>query len=764
MTTRDYPFGRIAFIGNYLPRRCGIATFTFDLCEAIAAELPGVDCLAVAMNDTPEGYHYPDRVRFEVAQHDEDQYRQLADYLNMSRVDLVCVQHEFGIFGGPAGNYLLTTLRRLRMPVVTTLHTVLKEPGPEQRQVMDELCELSERLVVMSETATRFLKDVHSVPERKIDLIHHGIPDMPFVDPNFYKDLFGVEGRRVMLTFGLLSPNKGIENVIAALPVIAERYPDVVYLVLGATHPHVKREQGEEYRLGLQRQARDAGVADHVVFHNRFVTIEELCQFLGAADIYVTPYLNPAQIVSGTLAYALGTGKAVVSTPYWYAEEMLADGRGRLVPFRDPAALAETVTELFANEAERHGMRKRAYSFGRQMIWKEVARLYHEAFRRAAVERQRVPVAARPGADPLDAELPELNLEHLHTLSDDTGILQHARRTVPDFSEGYTTDDNARALMVALRARQLQERQAGLHRLAGRYLAFLDFAFDRSSGRFRNFLGFDRRWVESVGSEDSHGRALWALGNVVESAPDEGMVALAVMLTAAGLPAVETFTSPRAWAFSLLGICAYLKRFPGDSNVRRFRDALAERLFSLYRANTEPEWPWFEQSLAYANARLSEALLTAGESAGNREWTTAGLESLEWLVGIQTASAGHFSPIAHTGWRRGGPRARFDQQPIEAHCTVEACFRAWLVTGDPRWREEMRRAFEWFLGGNDLGRPLYDYATGGCHDGLHPDGVNANEGAESTLAFLAALLAMRAARSAASRSDASEAAHSRAGR
>ncbi|MEO0086407.1 MAG: glycosyl transferase family 1, partial [candidate division WOR-3 bacterium] len=483
------------------------------------------------------------------------------------------------------------------------------------------------------------------------------------------------------------------------------------------------------------------------------VTIEELCQFLGAADIYVTPYLNPAQIVSGTLAYSVGTGKAVVSTPYWYAEEILAEGRGRLVPFRNPAALAESIVELFGNEAERHAMRKRAYALGRQMVWKEVARGYHETFRRAAVERQRVSVVLRSGADPLDTELPELNFEHVHTLSDDTGILQHARRTVPNFAEGYTTDDNARALIVALQARRLQEGHAGLHRLAGRYLAFLDFAFDRSTGRFRNFLGFDRRWNEDAGSEDAHGRALWALGNVVGAAQDEGMVALAVMLIAAGLPAVETFTSPRAWAFSLLGICAYARRFPGDSSVRRYRDGLAERLVQLWKANAAPDWRWFEQALAYANARLSEALLAAGESAGNREWTAAGLESLEWLVGVQTAPAGHFAPVAHTGWQRGQLRARFDQQPIEAQCTVEACFRAWQVTGEPRWREEMRRAFEWFLGRNDLGRPLYDYATGGCHDGLHPEGVNANEGAESTLAFLAALLAMRAARSAAGRSE-----------
>ncbi|MFO7675717.1 MAG: glycosyltransferase family 4 protein [bacterium] len=743
-------FGKVAFIGNYVPRRCGIATFTADICESMAREAPDIEFLTAAMNDRVEGYDYPDRVRFEVAQNDVAEYRQLADFLNMGRVDLVCIQHEYGIFGGPAGSHLLMTQRRLRMPVVTTLHTVLREPDDQQRKTLTEVCQLSDRVIVMSELCRRLLGEVYGVPEAKIDLIHHGIPDIPFVDPNYYKDLFGVEGRRVMLTFGLLSPSKGIENVIKALPAISERYPDIVYLVLGVTHPHVKREKGEEYRVELQRLARDLGVQDHVVFHNRFVDIDELCRFLGAADVYITPYLNPAQAVSGTLAYSLGSGKAVVSTPYWYAEELLAEGRGRVVPFRDPGAIAATTVELFANEAERHIMRKQAYAFGRRMIWKEVARDYLACFQRAAGERLRGPVLVDRVAveDPLDMALPELNLDHLLTLTDDTGIIQHARNTVPNLSEGYTIDDNIRALIVVLRAQAHDKDTALLRRLTGRYLAFVAYAFNRDNGRFRNFLGYDRRWLEAAGSEDAHGRALWGLGYAIRASRDDAFVALAMNLFDAALPAVELFTSPRAWAYTLLGLSYYARRFPGASNASRVRDALAKRLLAQYRAGAGDDWPWFERALAYGNARLSQALIRAGADLANEEMTRAGLESLEWLVRMQTAAAGNFSPVPNTGWQCGKPRSHFDQQPIEAQCTVEACFRAWRVTGERRWRERMSLAFEWFLGRNDLGRPLYDYASGGCHDGLHPQGVSANEGAESTLAFLGALLTMRHAETA----------------
>src|SRR5689334_11240948 len=371
---------KIAFIGDHLPRKCGIATFTSDLLGAVQSAHPASRCLAVSVNDLPGGYEYPDVVRFEIEEQDLSSYLRAADFLNISNVDVVCLQHEFGIYGGPAGGHILALLRELRMPVVITLHTILREPRADQRRVMQELIARSSRLAVMAERGRQMLQEIYQAPPAKIDLIPHGIPDMPFVDPNYYKDQFGVEGRVVLLTFGLLSPNKGIEHVLNALPQILAEFPDVVYIVLGATHPNELREQGEAYRLGLERLAKKNQVQKNVIFYNRFVELEELKEFIGAADIYITPYLNEAQITSGTLAYAFGAGKAVVSTPYWHAAELLADGRGMLVPFGDDLAIANEVAGLLKDPTHRHAMRKTAYKMGREMVWSNTARLYMGSF------------------------------------------------------------------------------------------------------------------------------------------------------------------------------------------------------------------------------------------------------------------------------------------------------------------------------------------------------------------------------------------------
>lgn len=746
----NLPPRQVAFIGNYLPRQCGIATFTTDLCEAVAAEYPETTCFAIAVNDTPAGYKYPSQVRFELAEQELASYQRAAAFLNVSNVDLVCLQHEYGIFGGPAGSHILALLRELRMPIITTLHTVLREPDANQRRVMKELTNLSDRLVVMSRQAGEFLQDIYHVSPEKIDLIPHGIPDVPFVDPNFYKDQFEVEGKQVLLTFGLLSPNKGIENVIKALPTILSRHPNVVYLILGATHPHVKRHEGEMYRLSLQRLARERGVEEHVIFHNRFVSLQELVEFIGAADIYLTSYLNPAQIVSGTLAYTLGAGKAVISTPYWYAEEMLAEGRGRLVPFGDSEAIARQVIDLLDNEAERHAMRKRAYTFGREMIWPEVARLYMESFERAREERRLHP---RPAfvtgrlAESQD-DLPALKLDHLLRLTDDTGLLQHAIFTVPNYNEGYTTDDNARALVLTIAIEEMErEMPVEIDRLACRYLAFLWYVFNSQTGRFRNFMAYDRRWLGEIGSEDSHSRALWALGTVLGRSNNEGLRGLAGRLFEKALPPVLEFTSPRAWAFTLMAVHEYLRRFSGDRAAQHIRERLAERLMDLYRRYSTADWPWFEDIVSYANARLPHALLVSGQALERPDMIDTGLKSLRWLTGIQCDKNGHFVPIGNQGfYRQGEEKARFDQQPIEAQAMVSACLEAYRITGEPRWYQEAQRAFEWFLGRNDLGLPLYDSLTGGCQDGLHPDRVNQNQGAESTLAFLLSLVEMHLAK------------------
>jgi len=742
---------RIAFIGNYLPRQCGIATFTTDLCEAIAAEYSETTCIALPVNDVEAGYTYPARVRFELTEKDIDSYRRAADFLNINSVDLVCLQHEYGIFGGQAGSHILALLRELRMPIVTTLHTILRDPDSDQRRVFEEVAALSDRLVVMSERGAEFLQAVYRVLPEKIDLIPHGIPDVPFVDPSFHKDLFGVEGKIVLLSFGLLSANKGIENVIAALPTIVARYPNVVYMILGATHPHVKRLDGETYRLSLQWQAQAKGVEGQVIFYNRFVSLEELVEFIGAADIYITPYLNPAQIVSGTLAYTLGAGKAVISTPYWYAEEMLAEERGMLVPFRDPAALAEQVIHLLDNEAKRHAMRKRAYQFGREMIWPQVAHRYMESFERARAERRHFtppgftvkPLDKRPG------ELPPLKLDHLRHMTDETGMLQHALFTVPNYREGYTTDDNARALMVSTLLEELGNAEA--FELATRYLAFLWYALHAETGRFRNFMDYQRRWLEGSGSDDSHGRALWALGTVLGRSNTPGLQSMAGRAFEQALPAILDTTSPRAWAFALIGIHEYLRRYSGDRRASQVREELAGRLLILYQSNRSDAWRWYEDGLTYCNAALPQAMLMCGQWIPNNAMTEAGLESLSWLADLQRAdvAGGHFVPIGSNGfYQRGGERARFDQQPVEAQAMVSACLEAYRATSDKRWRKEARRAFEWFLGRNDLNLPIYDPTTGGCRDGLHPDRPNENQGAESTLAFLQALLELRLAENA----------------
>ncbi|MBU2446596.1 MAG: glycosyltransferase family 4 protein [Bacteroidetes bacterium] len=737
---------RIAFIGNYLPRQCGIATFTTDLCESIAEEYSGTSCIALPVNDNAAGYAYPARVRFELTEKDIESYTRAADFLNINNVNLVSLQFEYGIFGGKAGGHIIALLRELRMPIVTTLHTILHDPDPDQRRVLEEVAALSDRLVVMSERGSEFLQEVYHIAPDKIDMIPHGIPDVPFVDPSFNKDLFGVEGKIVLLSFGLLSANKGIETVISALPAIRGRYPEIVYIVVGATHPHVIQQEGETYRLSLQWLAQQKGVESNVIFYNRFVSSEELVEFISAADIYITPYLNEAQITSGTLAYTLGAGKAVISTPYWYAQEVLSDGRGVLVPFRDPAALAEQVINLLENEAERHAMRKRAYKFGRAMIWSEVAQRYMESFKRARAERRHYipPNFSVKALDKHPWELPPLKLDHLQNMTDETGIFQHALFTVPNYSHGYTTDDNSRALLVSALLEDLGNNE-GL-KLASRYLAFLGYAFNNKTGRFRNFMNYQHNWLEENGSDDSHGRALWALGAVLNHFNIPAIQSMTGWLFEQSMPAIIDTTSPRAWAFAILGIHEYVQRFAGDRRVSQLREELAGRLLVLYQNHRSDDWHWYEEALTYCNAALPHALLICGQSISNKSMIEAGLESLSWLASIQRSDPGHYVPIGSNGfYQNGGERARFDQQPVEAQAMVSACLQAYRITADKRWHKEARRAFEWFLGRNDLNIPIYDPTTGGCRDGLHPDRANENQGAESTLAFLQSLLELRLA-------------------
>jgi glycosyltransferase involved in cell wall biosynthesis len=737
---------RIAVLGNHLPRQCGIATFTTDLTDALITAAPERDCFVLAMNDAGYEHAYPPRVRFELPEVDLSSYRRAADYLNVNAVDVLSVQHEYGIFGGKAGSHVLSLLRELRMPIVTTLHTIIATPTVAQRRVMDEITAISERVVVMTAHGRDLLQDVHRVPATKIDLIPHGIPTVPFESEG--KDRLGVEGRPMLLTFGLLSPDKGIEHVIDALPTILAQHPDAVYVVLGATHPHVREQQGETYRLMLEARAEQLGVSGSVVFHNRFVSQAELTEFLSAADIYITPSVNPEQITSGTLAYAVGAGKAVISTPYVYARALLAEGRGILVPFQDAPTIAREVVGLLDDPAKLLAMRTRAAEYGRAMRWPAVAKAYLTSFDRAASERTKrrhsafraTTLAERP------AELPEVRLDHVVMKTDDTGILQHAAYSVPRYTDGYCLDDNARALLLmAMLEDAGSEEKKTVRTLASRYLAFVCDALDRPTGRFKNFMSYGRLWHEGPGSEDSHGRALWALGTVVGRSPDPARHSLASELFQQALPAVKQFTSPRAWAYTLLGVAEYLHAFAGDRFVETSGRTLALQLLGLFHQSSHENWPWFEGNVTYCNARLPQALLATGAWTSNADMIVVGERSLDWLLSVQLSPEGYFAPIGSNGfYDRGKVSAAFDQQPVEACAMISAMFEAHRVTGHQRWTDNAKRVFGWYLGQNQLQLPLYDPTTFGCRDALHEDRVNLNQGAESTLSFLLALMEMRA--------------------
>ena len=735
---------RVALIGNHLPRRCGIATFTTDLAQAIFTTFPAVECPVVALNDPGGNYAYGSGVRFQIAEGDLSSYRRAADYLNVSGVDVVCVQHEYGIFGGKDGSYILSVMEDVRMPIVTTLHTILGNPSDSQRRVLDKVARLSDRLIVMSHHGADILRKVHGVPKEKIDFIPHGIPSLPSRSASRIR--LGVGDTFQLLTFGLLSPDKGLEYVIDALPQVVARHPNTTYVIVGATHPHIKEWHGETYRRNLQQRAYKLGVDKNVVFHDRFVEASELAEFLAAADLYITPYLNPEQITSGTLAYALGNGKPVISTPYQYARELLADGRGVLVPMRDSAALATAIERLIGDPVELQRLGLQAAEFGHDMTWPSVARQYISSFERAKRERSgaRCPAFVARESMVHPVEVPVLDLRHLHTLTDETGILQHALFSVPRYADGYCVDDNARALLLTALVAETEtlDRQT-MRSLTSRYLAFLAHAFDPEAGRFRNFMSYERGWLEAIGSQDSHARALWAVGAVVARSRDLGRRSLAARLFQTGLPAAAEFDHPRAQAFTLLGMHEYLKMFQGESNVEAARKRLAERLRASFQSAATEDWLGCGDTLSYDNARLPQALIVSGAGLGDSGMVATGLEALDWLTKIQRAPDGCFLPVGSEGfYPRGGERAMFDQQPIEACATVSASLDAWRVTGDSEWINEMWRAFSWFLGENVLHTSLYEPSTGGCRDGLHADRANENQGAESTLSFLLALVEM----------------------
>ncbi len=739
--------GRMAFVGNSLPRRCGIATFTTNLQQAVATRRLGLDTAIVALTDQGRRYDYPETVRFEIAADDVDDYVRAADLLEAGGFDAVSLQHEFGIFGGEAGCHVLALLDRLTLPVITTFHTVLAAPSPAQRRVMARIVAASSRVVVMAEMGRELLLSVYGVPADKIEVIAHGIPDVAFAEPDVAKAALGFADRSVILTFGLLSPNKGIEVMIDAMPAVLRQAPDAVYVVLGATHPNLVRDQGEAYRESLQARVRALKIEKSVVFLDRFVDEPTLLGFIAMCDVYVTPYLDVAQMTSGTLAYSFGLGNAVVSTPYWHARELLADGRGILVPFGDARAVGEAIAGLLIDPVRRLAMRRRAHAAGRAMIWERAADRYVALFDAARHEhhRRRVVEARRPPAQIVAVGHipPSMRVGHFLEMCDDTGLFQHAVRSVPDRAHGYCVDDNARALLLAcaLEGRGEQSLPEGL---STRFAAFLQHAWNPDTRRFRNFMGFDRRWLEDRGSPDSHGRSLWALGECARGDHPASRAAWARDLFAAAAPTAEHFDAPRAWAFTLLGLDGYCA-VTTEPWADRLRARLAERLMARLAASETAEHEWFEATLAYDNARLPQALIVSGRATGTSAWTEAGLRTLRWLTVRQTAPNGWFRPIGSHGFHDPDPTAehRFDQQPLEATATIAACLAAFEVDPDPAWKADAVRAFAWFLGENDLSIPLVDLETGSCRDGLHPDRANDNRGGESVVSWLLGLADVR---------------------
>ena len=721
--------GHLAMIGNFLPRQCGLATFTTDVYAAMRDRFPDIRVDVYAMDDHVGRYDYPDAVIASISERDLSAYLDAARRIEASGAQALWLQHEYGIYGGPAGEHILALLDRTTMPVVVTLHTVLEKSSADERRVMEGLLRRAARVVVMAERGREILTRVYGANPRQIAMIPHGVPDRPLIDPDTLRERFGWQGRRVVLTFGLLAPNKGIETMIEALPAVIQRHPDTLYVVLGATHPNLIARVGEQYRDRLKALAAEKGVADHVRFVDAFVEHDELINYLQAADIYATPYTNPAQITSGTLSYAIGVGKPVVSTPYVHATEILADGHGVLVDFGDAAAFAREIDRLLASDRDRGRLAERAYARGRTMIWPRLAEaMLAETAAAIAAQPRRIPAPATE-IRPLQPDFAAIE-----RMSDATGMLQHSIYSIPDRRHGYCIDDNARALMLMSAMRDLDPVQRD--KWTTIYASFVQYAWNPDKRRFRNFMNFDRTWCEDEGSEDSNGRTLWALGITARDALDAKHRDWAGAMFDSTASIAFDLGSLRAQAFAMLGAAAMLEAKPGHelsrSILARFPDVHLELLAEARR----PEWQWFEIVLAYDNARLPEALIRAGQALGRDDLVQCGLSTLRWICDKQTSPEGRFRAVGTESFHR--PYAeplQFDQQPLEAQATVDACLTAHAATRDPTWLAEAERAYGWFLGRNDLDLPLASVGDGGCFDGLMPTGLNRNQGAESILAL-----------------------------
>lgn len=726
---------KLAYIGTYPPRECGIGTFTMNLYKSMVMNNNIVkgsrEGFIIAINDHEQTYDYPEEVKLTIRQEHQRDYLSAVKFINLSGADLCILEHEFGIFGGQNGVYILPLLHRLEIPLVVTLHTITKTLSYNEKTVLVEICKMANKIVVMSHKAIELLTTIYKIDKRKIEYIAHGVPDIQFNQRQTKKE-FNLENKKVLLTFGFLSRNKGIETVIKALPKVIEKHPEVIYIVLGKTHPSILRHSGEEYRIYLQHLVKSLNLSEHVFFLNEFINQKELFKYLSASDIYITPYLNEAQITSGTISYAIGVGSAVVSTPYWHATELLADGRGKLFNFNDSNGLLSILMELLDKPDVLKMLRKKAYNYGREITWPKTGERYIAVAKKILPDKPVVLTKKETFLDPL--VLPRFTLAHIKRLTDDTGIIQHAKFGIPNLKEGYCLDDNARALLMVLMAYRQKKNTLALE-LVPIYLSYIHY-MQNKDGTFRNFLSFNRNFLDETGSEDSFGRAIWALGYLLGNAPNDAYYQTGKLVFFDASPNFEKLQSVRGIANTMVGISYYLRSNPSDDSMAKILKNLSYKLIKHYEENSSSEWKWFEPLLTYDNGMLPLALLHSAEILKDDEITKTALETTNFLTEI-TLKDGYLSIIGNEKWyKKDGERSMFAQQPVDALAMVLMYHQAFNVTKDKEYLNNLFTCFMWFLGENDLRMSLFDFETKGCCDGFERDGVNRNQGAESSLAYL----------------------------
>jgi len=730
---------KFAYIGTYPPRECGIGTFTNNLHQNMidpdgtgSSEHEG---FIVAMNDNDLEYDYPEEVKFTIRQEHQRDYIQAANMINYSGADVCILEHEFGIFGGLNGVYILPLLHKLQIPLIVTFHTVLKTPGYDQKAIILEISRMANRIVVMSNKAIDFLTKVYKIPAKKIEKIEHGVPDLHY-DPITSKKEFNFVDKTVLLTFGLLSRNKGIETVIRALPAVIEKYPDTLYMILGKTHPSVIRHAGEEYRNFLRRMIKKLELEKHVFFLNDFISQKDLFKYLSATDIYITPYLNEAQITSGTLSYAVGVGTAVLSTPYWHAQELLDEGRGELFDFNNSGQLSNMILELLDAPDKLQELRQNALSYGKMITWPRTGKQYVDLSATCLEEPQIIRLRKETILDPL--VLPPFTMAHIRRMTDDTGIIQHAKFGIPNLKEGYCLDDNARALLLVLMAYRQKKDPLALE-LFPIYLSYIHY-MQNDDGTFRNFLSFKRDYLDELGSEDSYGRAVWSLGYLLGNAPNDAYYQTGKMVFFDALPYCTKLESIRGIANTVIGISYYLRSNRDDEAIAELLREMTNKIIAQYKSEKTKGWNWFESFLTYDNGILPLSLLHAYEILKDEKIRKVALESMEFLT-RQSMKDNYLSLIGNEKWyRKGEERSLFAQQPVDALAMVLMYYQAFYVTKNNKYLDLMFSSFMWFLGDNDLRMNLYDFETDGCCDGIERYGINRNQGAESTLAYLIAHL------------------------